>query len=414
MHDWSQTVGLMDFCALYFTTQLARCAVFSVVLMGLVMLLRKVFFRERVFLRGMSWALFVVIPFLGKLKLFYENEMVVRLTWRMTAVTMSWRWVGRMYMAGILVSVICIFGKWLRLRRSVAGMEKVVFEHVCIHVMDMKVTPFTVGLLKPKIVLPKVMMDSFSEDERKIIVQHELTHIRLGHLWCGFAWDLLRCFLWVNPFLSIFQKQFRADLEDICDKVCIQNSGTDAYEYGMILLKSLKMLRPGREDISPAAAYAGEKGFADMKRRMQEIAGFRPYRKRMCMGMAAGAVLVIMAALLAIHTHSYARCNESTDIMVCKYDGVGAIVSQDTEDLSRMISYDNEYVYVEREPFEDFLRENNAEGEIYIYFGGFYKLPGLGGASEACFYESDPKEETVRIPYESMRGDWYYELLRML
>ena len=33
------------------------------------------------------------------------------------------------------------------------------FENVRIYVTDMNITPFTVGLLKPKIVLPKVMAD---------------------------------------------------------------------------------------------------------------------------------------------------------------------------------------------------------------------------------------------------------------
>lgn len=82
-------------------------------------------------------------------------------------------------------------------------MEKAVFENICIYVTDMNITPFTVGLLKLKIVLPKVMLDSYSVEELKAIVQHEQTNIWLGHLWFGFAWDILRCLLWINPFLTI-------------------------------------------------------------------------------------------------------------------------------------------------------------------------------------------------------------------
>jgi len=37
------------------------------------------FFRTG-FFRGMLWALFLVIPFLGRLKLFYENEAVRKVT----------------------------------------------------------------------------------------------------------------------------------------------------------------------------------------------------------------------------------------------------------------------------------------------------------------------------------------------
>ena len=111
---------------------------------------------------------------------------------------------------------------------------------------------------------------------------HARTHIGLGHLWFGFAWDVLRCLLWVNPFLTIFQKQFRADMEDICDRVYIQGSKSTVHEYGLALPKTLKLLPSGTEGTPPAVTYAREKEFADMKRRMGEIAGFRPYRKRMC------------------------------------------------------------------------------------------------------------------------------------
>lgn len=412
MPEWRQFAGLINFGTVYYATQLVRCAALSFVLAGLVTLLRRTIFRERTFLRGMLWSSFLLIPFLGRLKLFYENTAIWRATWWLTAGTMNWLWADRIYMAGIFVAAICIFGKQLRLQREVAGMEKVMFENTLIYVTDMNVTPFTAGLFKPKIVLPKVMTDSYSRSELETVIQHEQTHIRLGHLWCGFAGDILRCLLWVNPFLSVFLKDFQTDMEDICDRVCIQNSGKAAYEYGRLLLKSLKLL--GQEDVPSAVTYAGEKGFADMKRRMVEIALFRPYRKRACIGMAAGAFLLIAAALLAVHTHSYAHCNESRDILVGKYGEANEIVSCDTEELCRMISYDDQYVYVDREAFEDFLRRNNAEGGICIAFGGFYKLPGLGGAAEICLYERNSQDAIVRIPYESIRGIWYYELLKML
>ena len=414
MPDWRQLASLINFCAAYYTTQLVRCAAFSFVLIGLVMLLRKIHFSERTFLRGMSWALFLVIPFLGRLKMFYENAAVLKATWRITAVTASWLWGDRIYMAGILVTAICIFGKRIRLQRTVSGMEKVMFENVRIYVIDMNITPFTVGLLKPKIVLPKVMADSYSKDELKSVIQHEQTHIRLGHLWFGFAWDMLRCLLWINPLLTVFQKHFRADMEDICDRVCIQSSRRTAHEYGMVLLKTLKLLSSESETAPPTVTYAGEREFADMKRRMGEIVGFRPYRKKLCVGMVATAFLMIAAMLLAVHTHSYARCNESRDILVGNYDGEPQVISYDTEELSQMISYDDRYVYVERQAFEDFLEENNAEGEIWIVFGGFYKLPGLAGIAESCIYESSSKDRIIQIPYESIRNYWYYELLEIL
>lgn len=414
MSDWTQLGSFLDFCTIYYTTQLVRCAVFSFLLIGLVMFLRKALFSERTFIKGLLWLSFLFIPFLGRLKLFYENKVLCKATWWMTKGTMSCLLVDRIYVAGILAAAMCIFGKRMRLRRLVAGMERVSLDHIIVSVTDMNVTPFTVGLIAPKIVISKVILDSYGREELKAVIQHERTHIRLGHLWFGMAWDILRCILWVNPFLTIFQKQFRADLEDICDRVCIQKSGRTAHEYGMVLLRTLKLLQSGSDDTPPAVTYAGETEFADMKRRMAKIAGFRPYRRRACVGVAAVAILMIAVMFLLIHTNSYARYNASKDIMIGNYDGNAQIIFSDTEELGRIITYDDRYVYVEREAFEKLLKENNADGEIWIVFGGFYKLPGMGGAADACIYENDSKDKIVQIPYDSIRDNWYLKLLKLL
>lgn len=415
MLDWPRIGSFLDLCAVYLTTQLVRCAAFSLVLTGLVMLLRKMLFSERIFLKGMLWAVFLVTPFLGKLKLFYENAAICKATWWMTKGTMSCLWVGRIYTMGILVAVICVFGKRLRLRRLVAGMEKVFFDGIRISVTDMNITPFTIGLLKPKIVLPKTMADSYSREELKAIIQHEQTHIRLGHLWFGLAWDMLRCLLWINPFLTVFQKHFRADMEDICDRVCIQNSGKTAHEYGLVLLKTLKLLRSESENVPPAVTYAGESEFIGMKRRMGKIAGFHPYRKKLCMCMVAVLVAVTGAALLVIHSCSYAQFREDESILVYEYVGEdGVTISNHDSRLDQMISYDDSYVYVDREAFEAFLGKNNAEGQIYIVFGGFYKPPGFLCGGQSCLYETDSTDEVVRIPYIRQEDNWMMALFKIL
>ena len=70
MPDWQWIGSFLDVCAVYLTTQLVRCAAFSFVLIGLVMLFWKVLFSERTFLKGMLWTVFLITPFLGKLRLF--------------------------------------------------------------------------------------------------------------------------------------------------------------------------------------------------------------------------------------------------------------------------------------------------------------------------------------------------------
>ena len=103
------------------------------------------------------------------------------------------------------------------------------------------------------------------------------------------------------------------------------------------------------------------------------------------MGAAAIASLIIVIMLLAVHSHSYARYSNDENILVYEYaDGQSTVISNNDSSIQQMISYDDSYVYVDSEAFEDFLEENNAEGEVWIVFGGFYKLPGLTGIAESC------------------------------
>ena len=79
-----------------------------------------------------------------------------------------------------------------------------------------------------------------------------------------------------------------------------------------------------------------------------------------------------------------------------------------------MITYDDNYVYVDREAFENYLRKHNASGDIFIVFGGFYKLPGIGGVGCSCHYEFGSKEQIVQIPYESPMDSWRVKLFKLL
>lgn len=424
MENWSQFLGFLDGGALYFTLQLVRCALFSFAGLGLVMLLRRTLFQERVFAKGVLWALFLLIPFLGRLKLFYENAFVVKTTGWLTAGIMAHTWIAHMYMLGVWLWFLYIFGRRFRLRRIISPLERRCIGGKKIYSMEMNVTPFTAGLLNPKIVLPRIMIDNYSEEELRTIIRHEQTHIRLGHLWCYFFWEILRCLLWINPLLMYCQRYFQSDMEEICDRVCIQSSGRTAQEYGGLLLKTVKLLRTEQNNIS-SIAYAGERDFADLKKRIQGIADFTPYGKRVCRGLAIMVVIGICAAFMGIRSISYARCSEMENILVYEYDpkSGSAKMIDSSEDLQQIISYDDEYVYVDRERFEPLLSGRKEGWEVYIVFGGYQKLPGIGGGGNSCFYRRDAaevcdsidsKKEILRIPYEKEEDSWMTVLFKML
>lgn len=416
MNSWSQIFDLLDCIAVYFALQLMRCVIFSCVLIVLVMLLRQTLFSKLIFAKAMLWAPFLLIPFMGKMKLFYENTVVLKATWWLTGSVMTYVWTAHIYMAGVLLSFLYIFGKRVHLKRIVSRMERRTVNDKPVYMTEMKVTPFAVGLLRPKIVLPEVLVNSYSRQEIEEIIRHEQTHIRLGHLWCYLAWDILRCLLWLNPLLSYCQRYFQADVEDMCDRVCIQNSEWTAQEYGLLLIRTLKLLRSEQESVSSAAAYAGGKNYQDTKRRVVQIAAFRSYRKALCRSMAVASAALLCIAFMGINSISYARCNELDNILVYEYDlqNEKAVILDSSDCLKQMISYDDDCVYVDRAAFEAFLGENHAQQEVYIVFGGYQKLPGIGGGANSCYYQTDTNVNIVEIPYERGKDNWVTELFKIL
>lgn len=250
-------LNLLDDLTTYFSIQLGRCVLLSFPVLALILILRRGVFMKTTFLKGMVWGIFAVVPFLGKLKLFYDRPWVPGVYMWWNDLCMVCRPVRYGYMLGIAVCAGVMIGKRRRLcimmrhfeRRYICGQEVLVSEMVAV--------PFASGLFHARIAVPRAMIEEFREEELEMILLHEKMHIRLGHLWCFFLGDVLRVLLWPNVFLGMCMRAFRKDLEDICDQVTIQESGGNAYEYGRLLIKSMKAL--GTEAFEGTAAFAGEK-----------------------------------------------------------------------------------------------------------------------------------------------------------
>ncbi len=153
----------------------------------------------------------------GKIKFFYENTIGIILFSWWTEICKAHIWINWLYLCGIFVYAARLFYKKRKLKKLVAGMERRILEDTSIYVTKMPVTPSTIGLFRPKIVMPETMLKEYDRKELQTILLHEKTHIQLGHLLFYFLWDILRALLWLNPLLAIGTKFFREDMEEVCD-----------------------------------------------------------------------------------------------------------------------------------------------------------------------------------------------------
>lgn len=380
----------MDVAMNYYTLQLGRCAVFSMILIPAIMALRGMC-KKRVFLKGLLWSLLVIAPFIGRLRSFYEDGLVFRVSWWWISICMSRLWISRLYFAGMAVTAGVLWRRRRRLMRFVKGLREERLSDIGVFVCSPMVTPFTAGVFRPKIVLPEIMLKQYAERDLDLILLHEKMHIRLGHLLFYLLWDVLHVLLWVNPLFAVCLKYFKADMEDICDSVTMRRSESTGYEYGSLLLRSMKLLQggTGMPEVRPPFAFAGEEEFSRIRRRVKTVACHKDYRRSAVLLLAGSAVLMLGVTLADIRERSYPRYQEMDEITVFDMSGKKTLV-QDCRELRDAVCYDADYLYVDSRSLLSILRKQDVtEEEFVILYGGFYKLPGYGGGGGCEILDRD-------------------------
>ena len=221
------------------------------------------------------------------------------------------------YGAGVvLVSVRSAASLW-RIRRIVAQSERktsgVLFTELAevakrvnlrskpqLRVSDNAQAPFATGVLRPIVVLPRQMMMGLSADQRKIVMAHELLHIRHRDLLIGWLELLLGMLWWFHPAMWWLRKSLRQTREDCCDDVLVARELAAPERYCETLIDAATcQLTTNLEPI--ALGFASREHPAG--RRIRRLMDDTIFRDRRIRGSAiCFAALVALVALPGIRT----------------------------------------------------------------------------------------------------------------
>lgn len=108
---------------------------------------------------------------------------------------------------------------------------------ITILVSDRIVTPLTYGLLKPIIILPKMVLEL---DQRQIeyILNHEKIHVRQYHIILKWMSALSVCVHWFNPIVWLAYGLINKDIELSCDEqVLWELQEEDKKKYALLLIQ---------------------------------------------------------------------------------------------------------------------------------------------------------------------------------
>lgn len=98
--------------------------------------------------------------------------------------------------------------------------------------------PCVSGLLQPCIVLPLGFRVRYALAERRLILAHEIAHLRRGDLYANALAALLRSVFWFNPLLHLACARFRHDQELACDARVLARFPHARRRYAGAMLKT--------------------------------------------------------------------------------------------------------------------------------------------------------------------------------
>jgi beta-lactamase regulating signal transducer with metallopeptidase domain len=243
-----------------------------------------------------------------------------------------WPWLAGAWLAGVVVLAARVLLASVRLSRAVARTPLVTDPRVlrtvaeCCRAMGVRRAPEArelpagggpalVGFVRPKVWLPLHVLGDLADDELRLIVLHELAHVRRRDVLVNWLATAVAVLHWPNPAAWLVIWRMRTERELACDELVLrvgQDPGGRAYARTIVkLVEALSAAaaggRPGgdlggRVPAAVAAVPGGAVGIlegkAQIQRRLQMIARFDATGRR-TPAVAAAVALVVGGLALA-------------------------------------------------------------------------------------------------------------------
>ena len=182
-------------------------------------------------------------------------------------------WLGVAWLAIYAIGLATAIARWLRAQRQVAtllsvsqpldmaalathpGFAAVRHPLPQVREVDAPIPPMLVGLFRPILLLPRHLRD-FDDDQQRLVIEHELTHLkRRDPLWMHLCF-LLQAVQWFNPLVARMGRQMAWALELGCDRrVLAGRPSAQRRAYAAALVSQLRMqVVPGH---GAALAFGG-------------------------------------------------------------------------------------------------------------------------------------------------------------
>ncbi len=165
-------------------------------------------------------------------------------------------------------------------------------------------SPSLCGFIRPRLLLPRGVIDSLSPARLRHVFLHELAHLKRHDVAAGWLLAVVQALHWFNPLVWLACGRIRAAREEACDAFVLSRvGGGENSEYGKTIVQLLDKFSTPRR--LPALAGISEDQ-SQMKRRITMIAQNKTYPK------VWSQIAVVLMFLIAATAFTDARGKTSS------------------------------------------------------------------------------------------------------
>lgn len=372
-----------------------------------------------------SMLLILPMAFMGMNKVFYKRH-VYKITYIICL--MANTKVSVLYFVIFLILLIYVIYKNARLRKCIAGFElfensnlkkravksvlgdvnsfalKRYLEHVKIYVAAKDISPFSGGIFRPYIVIPKRLFSDSSDEEKFMMLCHEYMHIRSGHIVWLTLFGLLWIYWWINPLMFLLNRRLYEDMEMSCDEKCIRYINAEPYSYGSLLLMVAENIKPRLA--KSALSFVGNNDYRRIKNRIayieRSVNKKSFFKKQKLQGIIF--TFIFVGFIIGIYLSSYPKFTVMDEVYL--YDEELNLRITDMEEMDRAVEVKDGRLIINHEEFDSLLKRYHISGDyVYVSFDTIMKVPGCGGGGNAGMISTDDYDDIFYLAADTTENN---------
>jgi len=221
--------------------------------------------------------------------------------------------IGLLWLAGVLSILTVIIWRVLRLQKRLKTspvitrpdlremLERLVGDMgikrpIHLHYMELERinSPAVSGLINLRIYLPRHIADTWSLEELKPVLLHELAHIRRHDMIVNWLQIVLQVFYFFHPLVWYANREIRRLREEVCDDLAIHHLGFEKNQYSQSILNIVRNM--GKQPVFGSIGLGFTERKSLLKERIGRIMSDR-YKRYTKMEVSSIAVLVFIGII---------------------------------------------------------------------------------------------------------------------